>query len=430
MARFGTEKAAAAQGRRHASRYRVLLTHGTFYTAGLQLANITSVLPFICATQGIYWAAGLLYPAYKIGTILGDAVSPSILNFSRDRKHLVLAATASAMSATIVCNAVAAQTGALIASMFLTTSLVAGVVTGISKVAFSEVVSSTLSELRRGDVVLNQGAFGSILAITITLLLLAATRRGDALTGDVDLLWLGAAGLAVAGMVVVFVGPVQSAPQAAARRIRDTYHEGLAVARADRWFRRYAVTSLLFVPISLGTTFYSLHASAQLGHKAGSLHVLIVFASIGLVLGSFLWRRVYRTRFGVRGMLILSALIGTAAAVICIATEVVDASSQVWMHGIVFLLATMANQAILAAGISWVNTYAAEHQRATLFGFAAVLVAVESSLLGAGLGAIAQMSSVLWPVAILLVLNLVAAVAALRAPTRRTAESVRGRTLQ
>ncbi|WP_133119120.1 MFS transporter [Mycolicibacterium agri] len=385
----------------------------------MQLANVSTVLPFICAQQGIYWAAGLLYPAFSIGIIFGNSISSFILNLSRRRKHLVLAATASTTSATIVCNAIAAQTALLIASVFLTTSLVAGVAKGVSKVAFSEVVSSKVSEARRADLVLNQGAFGSILAIVTTLLLLPmATRRDGALTRHVDLLWLGAAALAAAGVAAVFVGPVRSASQRAARRFRDTYREGMAAVRADQWFRRYTVTSLLFVPISLGTTFYSLHAAAQFGDKAGSLHVLVVFASIGLLLGSFLWRWVYRKRFGVRGMLLLSALIGSTAALICMTVQAFHGWSQVWAQGIVFLLATVASQAIFTAGIAWVNIYAADYQRATLFGFSAVAVAVETSLLGAGLGVIAQKSSAIWPVVILLILNLVAAVAALRAPTR------------
>jgi hypothetical protein len=82
------------------------------------------------------------------------------------------------------------------------------------------------------------------------------------------------------------------------------------------------------------------------------------------------------------------------------------------------LLATVANQAILAASISWINVYAADHHRATLIGFVAVLVAAETALLGAILGGIAQKASAIWPVAIVLLLNLAAAVAALRAPTR------------
>jgi hypothetical protein len=41
----------------HAGRFGILLTQGTFYTTGLQLSNVSVVLPFIVAEQGIFWAA-------------------------------------------------------------------------------------------------------------------------------------------------------------------------------------------------------------------------------------------------------------------------------------------------------------------------------------------------------------------------------------
>jgi MFS family permease len=410
--------AAASEVHVHAGRYGILLTQGTFYTTGLQLSNVAVVLPFICAEQGIFWAAGLLYPAYSLGAIFGNSMSPHILERSRHHKHLVISATSLTMATLVLCNAIVAVTGVGIAAVFLTTSLAIGVANGLSKVAFSDVASSKLTEIRRGDLLLNQGAAGAVVAIASTLMLVPVIDRQDPFTSHVDLLWLGAAGLAAAGITAVFVGPVHPRSARAVRRLRDTYRDGLVVARTHHWFRRYIATQLTFVPIGLGSTFYSLHAAEQHGNIPGSLHVLVIATSVGLIVGAFLWRIVYRSRLGVRGMLFVSALLGSSAAGICISAEALDAWSQVWVHGVVILLATVANQAILTAAISWVNVYAADHHRATLLAFGAVLVAVETSLLGAILGAIAQNTSAVWPVTIVLLLNLVAAVVAARAPTR------------
>jgi MFS family permease len=410
--------ATAGEVHAHAGRYGILLTQGTFYTTGLQLSNVAVVLPFICAQQGIFWAAGLLYPAYSLGAIFGNSMSPHILERSRHHKHLVLSATSLTMATLILGNAIVALTGFGIAAVFLMSSLAIGVANGLSKVTFSDVVSSKLTEIRRGDLVLNQGAAGALVAIASTLMLVPMIDRKDPFTSHVDLLWLGAAGLAAAGITAVFVGPIHPRSARAARRLRDTYRDGLVVARSHHWFRRYVATQLTFVPIGLGSTFYALHAAEQHGNKPGSLHVLVIATSVGLIFGAFLWRIVYRSRFGVRGMLFISALLGSAAAGICISAEVLDAWSRVWVHGIVILLATVANQAILTAAISWVNVYAADHHRATLLGFGAVLVAVETTLVGAILGAIAQNTSAIWPVTIVLLLNLGAAVVAAGAPTR------------
>ncbi len=95
----------------HADRYGVLLTQGTFYTTGMQLANIAVVLPFICAQHGNLWAAALLFPAYSIGAILGNSVSPFVLERSRHLRHLVLAATSLVMAGLLTINGIAAVRG-------------------------------------------------------------------------------------------------------------------------------------------------------------------------------------------------------------------------------------------------------------------------------------------------------------------------------
>ena len=90
-----------------------------------------------------------------------------------------------------------------------------------------------------------------------------------------------------------------------------------------------------------------------------------------------------------------------------------DDLNHIWIYGIVFILATMANQAIFSAGLAWIGAFAAEHHRATLLGFGSLLIAVESSVLGAALGAVAQNAAVVGPIITILVLNVVAGIAAI-----------------
>ena len=402
----------------HTPRYRILLTQSTFYTTGTQLSNVSVVLPYICAQQGIFWAAGLMYPAYSFGTIIGNSMSPYVLERSRHLKHLVLAVTALAMAALVVCNAVVADLGVGIATVFLATSTAIGIANGLSKVAFSDVVSIKLCEIHRSDLVLIQAAAGAMLAVASTLLLVPMLDRNNPVSDHANLLWLGAGALSVAAIAAVMVGPVHAQAPHKPRRIRDVYREGIAIARTHRWFRGYAVTQLAFVPISLGATFYSLHSATKHGDQPGSLHVLVIAVGLGMVIGSQLWRKVHRSRSGVRGMLVLSAAVGCAAAGICITAQFLNDWTGLWAHGVVILLATVANQAILAASISWINLHTEDQHRATLLSLTAVLVAVESALVGVVLGVIAQQVNAIWPVAILLALNVFAVASSLRAPAR------------
>jgi hypothetical protein len=72
-------------------RFGQLITHGTFYSAGSQLSNVSVVLPFIFAGRGMAWLAALLYPAYCVGKAVGNSASPCILDWSRHNRHLVIA---------------------------------------------------------------------------------------------------------------------------------------------------------------------------------------------------------------------------------------------------------------------------------------------------------------------------------------------------
>lgn len=295
-----------------------LVAQGGFYTAGLQLGSGAVVLPVICAHQGLTWAAGLLYPAFCIGAILGNSLSPLILQRAGQLRHLLMAAISATAAALVVCNAAVPWTGVGVAAVFLATTGAGGVVTGVSSVAYTDMISSMLPAVRRGELLLTQGAAGSVLATGVTLVIVPMLAHGNEMARYHDLLWLGAAGLVCSGIAALFVGPMRSVSVTTATRmpLREIYWMGFAIARSQPWFRRYMTTYLLFVPISLGTTFFSLRAA----QSNGSLHVLVILSSIGLVVGSMLWRQINRL-FGVRGLLLGSALLNAAAALLCMVAE-------------------------------------------------------------------------------------------------------------
>ncbi|ORV56296.1 hypothetical protein AWC03_17300 [Mycobacterium europaeum] len=399
-----------------------LLSQGSLYTAGMQLSNCAVVLPIICAHQGISWAAGLIFPAYGMGAIAGNSMAPAVLQRSGRMRHLLMAVIGATAAALVLLDALIPWTGTLTAAVFLLTCVGAGIVVGVSCVAYPDLVSNKLSAARRGELLLAQGAIGSVLATVVTLLVVPMLAHGDQMAYRRDLLWLGAAGLAASGIAALFVGPMQGTSITARMSVRDTYRQGFAVARTQPWFRRYVITYLLFAPVNLGTFFYTLRAA----HHRGSLHVLIILSSIGLVLGSTLWRKVYRV-FGVRGMLLGSGLLSVAAVVLCTLAESSGQWSNTWAYGTAFFLATVAGQAIFASAISWISVVAAEQHRGTLIGFASALFNVASAVLGAALGALAQMRGTVWPDVILLTLTVAAAVAALGAPAPEARRAIRRR---
>ena len=400
------------------SRSGQLITAGAFYTAGMQLSSVFVVLPFICADRGTTWAAGLLFPAFSLGIAAGNSMSPLILNWSRHRRHLVLAAAAAAMAVLAASNAAVLACGTLlISAALLVNSAASGTVAGVVMVTFLDLLSGKVPEVRRGAVLLTQGAVGSVMATLITVFAVLALGHGDRMSGHVELLWLGVAGLGAAAVAAVLVGPVRTTEVTQRRPRLATYREGVIAARSQPWFRRYALIQLMFVPITLGTAFYSVRAA---GHD-GNLPVLVIVSSIGLLAASKLWRVVYRC-YGVRTMLVGSALLSASAATICVGAAVYHQWSHVWVHAIVVLLSTLATPAVSAAAISWISVCASDKDRAALISFGAILVAVTSAAAGLVLGACASNPSAM-PAVMMLGLTLVAAAAALRAPGRPGAQS-------
>lgn len=391
-------------------RFGQLMAQGVCYSAGTQLSNVSVVLPFIFAGRGMGWLAALLYPAYQIGKVIGNAASPCIVHRSGQHRHLLLAAAAFAMAVLIALSALV-SVGAATPLVLLFTSALLGAGTGVANVASADVASSTLSDDRRGDLLLGQSAAGSLVATAVTLLVVPMLVHGDSFAQSVYLLWFGAAGMAAAGVAALLIGPVQVPTPAVRRSMQDTWRDGVRAARSQPWFRRYALTQLVFVPVSLGTTFYSLRAA----HGGDKLPVLVVVASVALLTGSALWRAVYRA-FGVRGMLVGSALMSTAAAAVCLVAELLGMWSSGWVVATVFLLATMANQAVYTASITWVGLLSDSCDRAALIGLGAALIAVASCVTGAVIGDIAQDHADSWPIVAMLVLSLVAVVVGRCAP--------------
>lgn len=400
-----------------ASRYHVLLAFGASYSVGAQMASVSVVLPFLLAQKGIFWAAGLLYPTFSIGFIAGNVLSPLVVERSRRHQNVVIAAAAATIAALTSCIAVAGLRDVFVAPVFLVASSAIGCAMGLANNAYAEIISRMLDRGRRNHLLLNQEAVGAVLTVAATLLLLPLLSGRDPVEGRIDVLWLGAAAMAAACVAATIVGPTTSGTLRPPTRIIDDYREGVTVVRTRSWYRLFVATQIVFVPIGLSMTFFSLRAAMAHADKAGSLHVLVISSAAGLLTGSFLWRRVFG-RGGVRGMLVLSGAISSAAGLVCLANEVIPVREQLWVHGVVFFLATLASAAIGAATVSWISAFATEDRRAMLISFAAALAAVVSTVLGAVLGTIAQATVAPWPVMIVLVLAVLATTVAVRAPDR------------
>jgi MFS family permease len=397
------------------NRYHALLAFGSSYSVGAQMASLQSVMPFILAAKGVYWAAGLVYSVFSVGIIAGNALSQAAVERSRRRQYLVIAIVALANAVLTVFVAASARFDVLVAVVFLSSSLFIGVARGIARNTYAEIISCMLDRRHRNQLVLDEHAIGAVVIVAATLLLIPLLAGRDAANGHLDVLWFGAVAMAVAFVAALAVGPTTSGAMEPRRPMLDDLRASIAVARTHSWYRLFLAAQIVFVPVTLSVTFFSLRASTTHGDKTGGLHLLVITSAAGMLVGSFLWRSVFR-RFGVRGMLVCSGAFGSVAAVFCIVNETALTQPQLWVYGIVFFFAALANAAIYAATVSWISAFAEEVRREMLLSFAAALAAIATALFGVVVGWLAHVTDSTWPVVIVLAMCALAAAVAGRAP--------------
>jgi MFS family permease len=398
------------------SRYQALMGFGAFYFMGAQLGSVLAVLPFLMASEGMSRVAGLVVPSFSVGFVVGNALSPLAVKWSGRHQNMIIAVASAVIAVLTVFVAVAALHNTLVVFAFLSSSVLIGGAMGVANNAYAGIISRALTETRRNDLVLNQQALGAILTVIGTLGLIPLLSHRDAADGHLDVLWLSAAAMGIAFVAAMIVGPSTSPTVGVTRRMIEDFREGIAVVRETRWYRVFLAAQLVFVPILVSETFFSLRTALAHVDTAESLHLIVISSAAGLVAGSFLWRRVFG-RFGVRGMLMSSAIVGCVATVVCAANELVTTEPRLWVYGVVFFLVVLANAAVAAGMVSWISAYAAEEERAVLISFAATLVAVATGILGAVFGQLALVTAI-WPVLIILVLCALATLVAARAPGR------------
>lgn len=389
---------------------RTLLAQGALYTGAQQLANVASILPVLCALLGHPVLAAVVYPIYGVGVIGGYFVAPALLHHARDRKHLVFAAAAVAMGLLFAAQALAATLGTAVSAVFLTATVALGVVRGITELTQTELIAHKLPAHRQNRVTLGQ--FGG--AAVITILATALLTHHDPMRNGLCMLYSGAAVFIAAGAAAVFVGPVGRTETRDRTSFTSTARDGVRLSGEHGWFRTYLISQLFFMPTVLGVTFYTLHMGAR-SDSGVDLHVTIFACSAGLLIGSKLWRRI-GDRTGVRGLLVASTAASVGAAAVCAFVTATGMWSNVWLVGLIFLLASMGNQAVYTSGVTWITQCASAVDRPTMRAFARIVNQVIASLSGPLFALLGQHVSGLHSAITMLGLCLSAAGAATRAP--------------
>jgi MFS family permease len=166
------------------------------------------------------------------------------------------------------------------------------------------------------------------------------------------------------------------------------------------------IGQVLFLSVTLATTFYSIHAASLHGEKSGSISVFVVASSLGGVVGAPLWS--WLLDKGVRLVFILGGLSTMSAAILALIIEYVNGLQFVLLHAPVFLLATLGYQAVTQGRHVYVVNMTTDEERPFLISISQTLLAALSIGVAVLFGVLAQVNGEVWPLVAILAMNTVA----------------------
>jgi hypothetical protein len=391
--------------------YRILLGNGSFVALANRVSDPHLVLTFLYSVLGAPLAfAGLIVPMHNIGGLLGRALSAPLISKARFSKRYMaygsLAAGISLMALAIFVPIIHPTAAAMI---FLLVAGTIGVSQGLGSVAFGDLLGRALPQERRGPLLFTQSAVGGVLAVAAASATILLFKDAKPLDSHISLIWISAVVLVLA---FVFSLLVQEPPPnrdagSGARGFTSEIHKAFTLVGQAPWFRRFLVGQVLFLSVTLATTFYSIHAASLHGEKSGSISVFVVASSLGIVVGAPLWSRLLDNK-GVRLVFILGGLATMSAAILALTIEYVDGLQFVLLHALVFLLATLGYQAVTQGRQVYLANMTTDEERPFLISIFHTLLAALSIGVAVLFGVLAQVNGEAWPLLAILAMNIVA----------------------
>ena len=402
--------------------FRTLLASGTLFSAAVQLTSVTTVLPYVCADLSApSVVVALLVPLFTAGVLGGNIFASRVLGWGGSITALLFGvAVVQTLLVAINATAVAFMPEKVSFYPLLVTAGVLGLASGCSQIFVPLLISALLSPERRVALLLREAGFGAAIMTLVSAFSAGFLSSQPADLDDAELLGIGAAFMALSTLWFLALRP--SGPLTVGESVptREVFRRGFTYLRRQRWFRRFMLTQLLFTSVTLAPMFYAIYSSEALGADNNKLDNILIFVGLGLLAGIAVWGFI-RRRFHTRGMYLCSALIAICAAVLCTLMQIFRLLPPVWIFGLTMLLVAVASQAVGPAAQDWIFSETAEEDRVVVVSYTQIIASVAAIVLGFIFGFVAGYGSAMWPLAIMLGVNVAALCAAMLVRMPRTA---------
>lgn len=244
---------------------RLIIAQSGFYSAALQLGNVSIVLPFVVAElDAELWIAALIFPAFTAGGAIGNVVAPPAVAAVPRRHRLFIIVSCLAVLAGV--NALCATIGkGSVAGILLVVNVtLIGVVSAISFVAFADLVAAMPSGTARARILLTEVGVGAALTAVVAATLSFVPDQHP-LSRNIHLLWTAAVAMAISAAICRAL-PHRIVPRVhAAPGLHKLVYVGWTAIRTNGWYRRYLLVQVLFGSVVLGSSFHSIRVAAVPG---------------------------------------------------------------------------------------------------------------------------------------------------------------------
>ena len=414
--------------------FRALLGQGVLGGVGHQLASVSLVLPFLfAAVGGPLFVAGLLVPMVRgMGLVSQILAVPIIERAELHKRYIAAGFLTTAVTLAFLCLTARAVGTVPLVAIFLAVASVMGIVGALASLASQDLLGRMLQAESQTTMLFAQSGLAGSLAIGFALFGEYFINSGSAVGEHIELIWYGIGVTLVAAVIISVVRePKRSTARDATeprRGIAARLRGHFAAASKLPWLRQFLVARMLFLSVELAIPFFAIHAATLYKNNSSSLNIFVIASGGGLVLGGLIWPRVAEK--SLRLVMVLSAITTCVAGMVAIGIALVPAAQGAFSHSFVFVLAGIEVEGIVNARTVYIVARTSDDERPACIAVTSVLTGIVGIVLAVAFSALAHLSGAVWPVWVIVGLNIAAALFAIRLSDVRPHEMSSGGKIQ
>ncbi len=405
--------------------FSVLLVQGVAREVGYELSSEKLVLPFLYASLGgPLFFAGLLISTVEFCKFVAQISGSPLVAFARRTKwHVGLTTAVSAATLAVLSFLSEDLSPHFLVVAFVLTAAIIGLCKGVNNLAFQDLLGRSLFEGSRARLLFVSGSVTGLFVILSVIGSIAIGESESAHAAHIELILIGFGMLMAASLIILFLNEPAKAPEAFAevadrRSTLQGYFAELRVGTrtvADlEWFHKYLKVRILLVPIEIAMPFFAIHASALHPDTTPSLSLFVIAGSAGMILGGIVWPRLSRNSN--RLNMSMATLIGCLCAIGALMLQFIPDLRMPMTHAGVFLLLAFATQGVVVSRTVYLVNAASDAQRPYCVSLSNLAGGVVGLGLAFVLGGITQIQGAIAALLVMIPLNVVAAIYAIRLP--------------